>query len=331
MLRYWFTVLLSVLLLACGEDQATDATEPVPSGDPALTELGNLIAAQPDQAELYAQRAQLYYERGNYVDAAEDFGRATELDSTTLSYPFALADVYLDDGRPEEAIRVLDGVAKRTADTEALLRLAEAELIAERYLDASANLTIAQEMDPENSEVYYLLSQAQEELGYPTEAIATAREAIRLDPDMIDAHLLAARLYAGRNDPRALAYYDAAVSLDSLDVVARHARADYYYRQGQLNRALAEYRQLNSVDRQYVAANYNAGLILLELDSLRQAYNEFNIVVRNDPGSIEAYLQRGLVSERLGDMAAARRDYETALRMDPDFTPAQEALARLNG
>ena len=331
MLRYWFTVLLAAALLACGEDTATDVTEPLPAGDPALTELSQLIAAQPAQPELYAQRAQLYYERENYVDAAEDFSRATELDPTTLSYSFALADVYLDDGRPQEAIRVLDGVAKRTADVEALLRLAEAELIAERYLDASANLTIARGLDPENSEVYYLLSQAQEELGYPTEAIATAQEAIRLDPDMIDAHLLLARLYAELDDPQALEYYDTAVAIDSLDVVARHARADYYYRQGQLDRALAEYRQLNLVDRQYVAANYNAGLILLELDSLQQAYNEFNIVVRNDPGSIEAYLQRGLVSELLGEEAAARRDYQTALRMDPNFTPAQEALARLNG
>ena len=113
-------------------------------------------------------------------------------------------------------------------------------------------------------------------------------------------------------------------------MVARHARADYFYQQGQLNRALTEYRQLNMVDRQYVAANYNAGLILLELDSLRQAYNEFNIVIRNDPGSMEAYLQRGLASERLGEAAAARWDYETALRVDPNFTPAREALARLN-
>ena len=329
MLRYWFTVLLSVLLLACGEDPATDTTNAVPRGDPALTELSNLIAARPDAAELYAQRGQLYYERGNYVDAATDFSAATELDPTTLSYSFALADVYLDDARPEKAVEVLDEVVKRVPDVEALLRLAEAELIAERYLDASANLTIAQEVAPENPEVYYLLSQVQEELGYPMEAIATAQKAIRLDPEMIDAHLLVARLYAERDDPRALAYYDAAVGQDSLDLVARHARADYYYQQGQLDRALTEYRLLNMVDRQYVAANYHAGLILLELDSLQQAYQEFNIVVRNDPGSIEAYLQRGLVSEQLGEAAAARRDYETALRMDPNFTPAREALARL--
>ena len=149
MSRYWFTVLLSVLLLACGEDRATDATQPA-TGDPALIELSNLIAAQPEQAELYAQRAQLYYERGNYVDAITDFSRAAALDSTALNYPFALADVYLDDGQPEEAIRVLNGVVNRTADVEALLRLAEAELIAERYLDASANLTVARGLEPEN-------------------------------------------------------------------------------------------------------------------------------------------------------------------------------------
>ncbi len=329
MLRYWFTVLLGIWLLGCGEDRAVDATVPV-TGDPALTELTTLIAAQPAQAELYAQRAQLYYERGNYADATADFSRAAELDPTTLNYSFALADVYLDDGQPEAAIGVLDQVVKRTANVEALLRLAEAELIAERYLDASANLTIAQGLEPENPEVYYLLSQAQEELGFQADALASAQEAIRLDPEMIDAQLLVARLYAVQDDPRALAYYDAAVSIDSLDVIARHARADYYYQRGQLDRALAEYRQLNMVDRQYVAANYNAGLILLELDSLQQAYNEFNIVVRNDPGSTEAYLQRGLTSERLGEQAAARRDYETALRMDPNFISAQEALARLN-
>ncbi|MGB3798271.1 MAG: tetratricopeptide repeat protein, partial [Lewinella sp.] len=192
-------------------------------------------------------------------------------------------------------------------------------------------LNQAVRIDPRNPEAYYLLSQVFAETGDTVRALNSAEEATQINPDMIDAYLLLGELQAAQGNPRAEEYYDAAVDINPEDVIAIHARADYYRDQGNLDRAIAEYRRTSTIDRQYVAGNFNAGLLLMEQDSLQRAYSEFNITIMNDPIHIRAYFYRGYASELMGDPDAARRDYETALRMAPDFTLAQEGLERLDG
>ncbi|CAH1001469.1 Beta-barrel assembly-enhancing protease [Neolewinella maritima] len=331
MLRYLLPLLL-LGALACGPDPTTDPDPLTPGTDPAVAQLSELIEASPEDATLHAQRAQLYYERGNYPATIADLTRATELDSLTPGYAYALADAYLDSEQTERAVRVLEQTLRRHPQRlETRLRLGEAQLMQGRFPAAEATLTTALELEGPQAEAYYLLSQVYAEAGDTVQALAAAEQATRQDPEMTDAMLLLGELRAGQGDPAALAAFDEAVRRAPQDVIAVHARANYLYQSGDVQRALAEYRRVSSIDRQYVEGNFNAGLILLELDSLSQAYTEFNIAVRNDPVNMEAYLYRGYASEQLGDLAAARRDFETVLRMDPDFMPAQEALARLNG
>lgn len=331
MLRYCLPLLLSCLL-ACGADAPADAPAAATGGDPGIDRLSAAIADAPDDPELYRQRASMYYDLQDYEGAIADLNSALALDSTNLQVYYALSDVYLDYYRSRLALRTLERAA--AVDPERLetqLRLAETQLILKQYDDAIRSLNAAVGLDPRNPEAYYLLSQVFQETGDTTRAINAAEEATQIDPDMVDAYLLLGELFAARNDPRAEDYFDSAVSIDPDDVIAIHARADYYREQDDLPRAIKAYRRASFIDRQYVAGNYNAGLLLMELDSVQQAYNEFNIVVKNDPIHIRAYFYRGYASELLGDGAAARRDYETALRMAPDFTLPREALDRLDG
>ncbi|WP_198661668.1 tetratricopeptide repeat protein [Lewinella sp. IMCC34183] len=331
MLRYCFSLLV-LGLFACGP--ATPAEDPAPasSGDPAIDNLTTAIAGDPGNPDLYRQRATMYYDLENYDAAIADLTSALMLDSTRVEYYYALSDVYLDYYRSRLALRTLERAAALDPDRlETQLRLAETRLILKQYDDAIASLNQAVRLDPRNPEAYYLLSQVFVETGDTVRALNAAEEATQIDPDMTDAYLLQGELRAAQGDPRALEYFDTAVSIDPDDVIARHARADYYRDRGDLSRAIEEYRRASFIDRQYVAGNYNAGLLLMELDSVQRAYGEFNIVIKNDPIHIRAYFYRGLASELLGDEAAARRDYDTALRLAPDFTLPQEALARLNG
>lgn len=330
MLRYCLPLLL-IGLLACGPDTPEEA--PVASDtDPGIARLSTEIDRQPDNAELYRQRAGMYYDLENFDGAVNDLTRALALDSTNVDYHYLLADVYLDYYRSRLALRTLERAASLEPDRlETHLRLAETQLILKQYDDALASLNEAVRLDPRNPEAYYLLSQVFEETGDTTRAINAAEEATQIDPDMTDAYLLLGELLAARGDSRAVEYFNTAVAIDPRDVIALHARADYYREQGDLQRAIAEYRNTSMIDRQYVAGNFNAGLLLMELDSLERAYDEFNIVINNDPIHIRAFFYRGYASELLGNTDAARRDYETALRMAPDFTLPREGLNRLDG
>ena len=214
--------LLLVLLLACGDDPAPPS--PSVPRDAGLADLNDRIAATPDDPALYARRAQLYYERDNLVDATTDLEQAVRLDSTP-NYAYALADVYLDDGRIEDAGMVLIRTIRgHPNNPETYLRLGEVQLILQQYQPAIENLESAQHLAPKDPEAYYLLAQVYAEAGDTTQALASGREAVRLDPDMADAFLLLGELAEGQQDPRALDYYDTAVAIDPNDVVARHAR-----------------------------------------------------------------------------------------------------------
>ncbi|MBB4079810.1 tetratricopeptide (TPR) repeat protein [Lewinella aquimaris] len=334
MLRYLSVLpLLAALLLltGCGEDGPDAVTAP-PSGDPGINRLSAMILQQPEAADLYAQRSLMFYDVEDYDNAIADLTTALSIDSTNLDYHYRLADVYLDYYRSRLALRTLENAARLDPDQlETQLRLAETQLILKQYDDAIASLNQAVRLDPRNPEAYYLLSQVFAETGDTLRATNAAEEATQINPDMTDAYLLLGELAAAKGDPRAIEYFNAAVDIDPGDVIAIHARADYYRDTGDLERAIAEYRRASITDRQYVAGNFNAGLLLMELDSVRRAYDEFNITIKNDPIHIRAYFYRGYASELMGDVAAARSDYETALRMSPDFTLALEGLARLNG
>ena len=329
MLRYGY-LLLSLLFFACGGETETVEMPVINERDPGIARLSEAIRARPT-AEVYAQRAAMYYEQDNYDDAIADLTQALALDSTNVDYHYGLADVYLDYYRSRLALRTLEAAAELDPDRlETQLRLAETQLILKQYDDALASLNQAVRIDSRNPEAYYLLSQVFAETGDTARAVNAAEEATQIDPDMTDAFLLLGEIATKRGDARAQDYYRTAMSIDPTDPVARHALGDYYRDAGDLPRAIAEYRSLMTVDRQYVAGNFNAGLLLMELDSLPQAYDEFNITIKNDPIHIRAYFYRGYASELMGDTAAARSDYKRALRMAPDFTLAQTALARLN-
>ncbi|MCP9234893.1 lipopolysaccharide assembly protein LapB [Lewinella sp. JB7] len=329
--RCLLPLFLTLLLLACGGEETDPAPAPA-SGDPGINRLSALIQQRPGSADLYAQRASMFYDLENYDYAITDLTTALSLDSTNLDYHYRLADVYLDYYRSRLALRTLERAARLDPDAlETQLRLAETQLILKQYDDAIASLNEAVRLDPRNPEAYYLLSQVFAETGDTVRATNAAEEATQIDPDMTDAYLLLGQLMAERGDPRAVDYFDAAVDIDPSDVIAIHARADFYRDAGDLELAITEYRRASTIDRQYVAGNFNAGLLLMELDSVARAHDEFNITIKNDPIHIRAYFYRGYASELMGDAAAARRDYETALRMSPDFALAQEGLARLNG
>ena len=325
-------LLLVLALLACGPDASPVVEGEAPSGDPGIERLSDAIESDPGNAVLYGQRASMYYDVENYDYAINDLVTAISLDSTNIDYHYNLADVYLEYYRSRLALRTLERAVSLDPDRlETRLRIAEAQLILKQYDDAIASLNQAVRIDPRNPEAYYLLSQVFSETGDTLRAINSAEEATQIDPDMIDAYLLLGDLHAAQDDPRAVEYFDAAVDIDPEDVIAIHARADYYRDRGDLDRAIEEYRRASTIDRQYVAGNFNAGLLLMEQDSFRSAYNEFNITIKNDPIHIRAFFYRGYASELMGELDAARRDYETALRMAPDFTLALEGLERLDG
>lgn len=301
------------------------------TGDPAIDQLTAAIAASPGDAELYAQRATMWYDKENYDGAIADMQAALAIDSTNIIYHYNLADVYLDYYRSRLALRTLERAASLAPDNvETQLRLAETQLVLKQYEGAIQSLNEVIRVDPRNPDAFLLLSETFLETGDTARAIKSAEEATEIDPDLTDAFITLGQLLQAKGLPRAAQYFAAAVAIDPQDPVALHAQADYLRDSEQLTKAIETYRKASMADRQYVAGYFNAGLLLMEQDSFVRARQEFDLVVKNDPVHIRGFFFRGYANELLGEIDAARADYEVALRFAPDYDLALQAIARLD-
>lgn len=328
----WLCLLVFLLcvLTACG-DAPPAQEEMLVSGDPAIDELTAAIASDPGNADLYAQRATMWYDKENYDGAINDMQAALSIDSTNIAYHYNLADVYLDYYRSRLALRTLERAASLEPDNvETQLRLAETQLVLKQYEGALQSLNEVIRIDPRNPDAYLLLSETFLETGDTARAIKSAEEATEIDPDMTDAFITLGQLLQAKGFPRAAQYFDAAVAINPEDPIALHAKADFLRDTDNLDDAIATYRKASIADRQYVAGYFNAGLLLMEQDSFVRARQEFDLVVKNDPVHIRGFFFRGYASELLGELDAAKADYEVALRFAPDYELALEGLARLS-
>lgn len=333
-----FLLFVPLLFTACTTDSADsntveDVNQRTAEGtDPGIDRLNAAIAAAPDQADLYASRAQMWYEKNSYDNAVADLQVALSIDSNNLNYHYLLTDVYLEYTQSRLALKTIQrAVALDPDNVESLLTLTEVQLILTQYESALESLNEVTRVEPRNPDAYLLLGHTFAELGDTARAINATQEAVEIDPDMMDGWISLGQLHAAIGSELASRYFETAMRLDSNDIRAVHARADFVRDQGDLEEAIRLYRRTSSLDRQYVAGHFNAGLLLMEQEDWAAAEEEFNITIQNDPIHIRSYFFRGYAAELQGKLAEAKRDYQAAIRFAPDYELALQGLARLGG
>ena len=184
-------------------------------------------------------------------------------------------------------------------------------------------------MQPNNAEAYFMFGQNFVEQGDTIRAINSFQSAVENDPNLIDAWIKLGQLQAGIGEAIATKYFDSAISIDPENITVRHAKADYYSDQGQLNEAIQTYREIIQINAGYEEAYFNSGLIYLDMDSIPQAYEQFDICIKTSPLHTRAYYYRGLSAEFLGRKEQAASDYKQALSLVPDYVEPRTGLERL--
>lgn len=332
-LSFYISVWSLFFLLACGENENPPTRPSVTPGETAtsaLTKASQMIRENPTDPNGYAQRAVLYYESEAYDESIADLNEALRLDSSNVDYMHFLADVYLDYHKSYLALRTMEQAAKKYPNRiPTLLKLSEFQLILKQYAAGVSSVRKVLEVDPLNSEGHFMAGRLFEESGDTARALNSYQTAVENDPDLIDAWVKLGNLFASRNNPLAEQYFESAIRIDSTNLLALFAKAQYYHSKGRLPEALALYRKVISKDIQYVDAYYNMGLAHLELDSLEQAFRQFDLAIKMDPTYVMAYYYRGYSHEITGDNLAAKKDYEQAILLAPGFAKAREALSRV--
>lgn len=150
--------------------------------DEEIHELTALIKAQPENAELYLERGELYRQVENWDAALADYERAAKIDPALYVIDFARGRLYLETGRASQAKTALDRFLERFPEhAEARMMRARALMQMRQVVAAIADYDISiAHSAPPSPDLYHERAKAIADLGpkRTLDAIASLDEGI---------------------------------------------------------------------------------------------------------------------------------------------------------
>jgi FkbM family methyltransferase len=171
------------------------------------------------------------------------------------------------------------------------------------------------------------LGVALKELGKLDEAVAAYRQAVRLKPDLAEAHsnLGVALKELGKLD-EAVAAYRQAIGIKA-DYAEAHSNLGIALKaQGKLDEAVAAQRRAIGIKPDSAEVHSNLGDALKELGKLDEAVAACRRAISIKPDSAEARCGLGNGLNELGKLEEAVAAYRQAIRIKPDYAEAHYNL-----
>jgi tetratricopeptide (TPR) repeat protein len=160
-----------------------------------------------------------------------------------------------------------------------------------------------------------------------TALILSEREPVK---DRAIAHNNRGIAYYGEKDyDRAIADYDAAVSLDPGYATGYYNRGNAWQVKGDNDRAILDYDRALALQASFSAVYYNRGNAYRAKGEIDRAIDDYDVGLELFPNSARTYGNRGIAYYIKKDYDRAIADYDAAIRFDPDYanTYSNRALA----
>ncbi|NND93324.1 MAG: tetratricopeptide repeat protein [Flavobacteriales bacterium] len=308
----------------------SDVSEKIELSD--IDVLNQQILDDPNNSELYFERALQHKKSLDYTTAFNDLDRALDLDSTNSEFHTERGSLLYTVGRVGEAKFALEKAMELDPDNvNAKLTMAEIYFVLTNHDRSMRLINHALRIDDQLAKAYFLKGLIYKEQNNSTLQKSSLQTVTELDPDNVEAFNLLGMAYASEDDALALQYYESALSIDSANREVLYNRAHLYQEQLKTEEALWAYGELLRHYPSSAIAHYNSGYIYLGLKSEpTKAVDSFTEAIRLNPEYYQSYYNRGVALEELGRIDQAIEDYQRALDISPNFEPAIEGLNRLN-
>jgi tetratricopeptide (TPR) repeat protein len=332
--HFLFALLLAAAFYACSNDSArnadTTSTEPAP-GEDIITMISDEIIANPNNPNLYINRALAYGDRSMYDLAHRDIARAMSIDSTVSEFHAAKGELFFKSAELRLARLSLERAAELDAkNTEALLKLGEVNFLLRRYPEAISSVDAALGVNQRLPKAYFLKGFIFKELGDTTRALSSFQTATEVNPDYFEAYMELGNLYVARQDPLALEYFNSAIDIRPASSEAYYHKAMFLQNGGSIDEAMVVYHTMIKADPKSFLGFYNLGYLhLVELGEYEIASAYFDTVLSIQPEYIDALFNKGVCYEEMGDEKTAVAIYREVLEKSPDYTLASMGLGRL--
>jgi len=159
--------------------------------------------------------------------------------------------------------------------------------------------------------------------GAPEHAVDAFTEAIRRNPDNMDAYYERAMTYAAANQfQRAIDDFNQILRRSPDDVSALIGRGACYINIDDYQRALPDLNRVIQREPQNETAYFDRGLAYAGLQQNQKAVDDYTQVIRNHPKWPSTWYNRGIVYHAAGDFKSAIADFTEAVRLRPDYADA---------
>ncbi|MCU0361662.1 MAG: tetratricopeptide repeat protein [Bacteroidia bacterium] len=298
---------------------------------PDLKAVNKKLVDDPNNAELYDQRANIYLKLKLLEEALNDSKLAVRIDSSIVDYYLSLVDIYFAMNNTRMVKETLLRMEKKFPDNqEVVLKLAELYFLVKQYQDAITYINKSLRIDESQSKAYHLKGNVYLESGDTAKALSSFQTAIEQDNAFVDAYYDLGMLYASKKDPLAFDYYANALRLNPAHEQSLYARAKLYQDLEKYDEAIKGYTAMLQTIKTNELCHYNLGAIYLEVKNEYQlALEQFTKAIELNSNYIEAYLARGYTYAKLKDIPSAKADYNMCLKIQPNYELAITGLNSL--
>jgi tetratricopeptide (TPR) repeat protein len=165
--------------------------------------------------------------------------------------------------------------------------------------------------------------------GRVPEAIEQFKQALKIEPDNIPAHvdLGDALLQAGRMS-EAIEQYKQALKIIPDLPAAHNNLGRALLETDHVPEAIEQFKQALKVDPYFAAAHNNLGVSLRRAHHVPEAIEQFKQALKLYPDFAGAHNNLGIALSQMGHVPEAIKEFEQALKLKPDFAAAHNNLGR---
>ena len=212
--------------------------------DKAVEHYTEAVTLNPELAETYNNRGNVYYNKGEFGRAIQDYNRTIDLNPRLTQAYNNRGNAYHKEGKLDFAIR-----------------------------DFNAAITL----NPELADAYSNRGNAYSSKGEFDAAIRDFNTAIGLNPELADAYSNRGNVYYSKGEfDTAIRDFNTAIGLNPELASAYNNRGAAYYRKGEFELAIQDYNTTTELNPEFADAYSNRGEVWLHLIEWEKAKADLN-------------------------------------------------------
>ena len=294
----------------------------------ALPIIQNLLKADSNYAEAYANRALIKLRRKDTAGAIEDAEMTVSLKPHLTQMWLLLGSLHHQAGNLREAIVALRSAHKNEPENPAIMvQLGELLLKDNKASEAATILEHATELAPKDANAWTNLGVALQNETKVADAKMAYKKALALNPESaaISSNLGAMAKDAEEWDS-ALRYFEKALEFEP-NLAEGHSNLGNTLRElGRLDESETSCKQAIALKPGLAEAYSNLGNTLKELGRLEAAEASYTQAIALKPDHAKAHDNLGSTLQELGRLDEAAASYTQAIALKPDYAEAHSNL-----